>query len=418
MPAIFEAVRRRLFLAALCAAFFCGTAPQERSHGAGTFVITTARGPYITAAAIPLTFSGVAGTPALTLTGPGSIENGVYHVPPLRRRQTALITAATRDAYALRELELVPPPSPHRALIAVATYYGGIALHSTEDFSLIGIVQTPGAAGDVAFDSAGGLYAPITNGTTLTSILRKPWTVKTTEHVAFGNEVVVDPGTGDVFVSNRDIGASKGAVTRISNGAVETMATGITAEGLALDPVTRHLFVGNVNDGSVLEIDLRRFRAVRRIPSVARTFGLALDSTARRLYVVSNQNRQMRRNGGYAAVIDLRPPYGRIAARSGNMPFPVGAAFDGRTHTLFVTDEDSGNVFVLDGTTLRARHDALRACSVPWRPRIDAARRRLYVPCAQANRVAVFDVDRLKAVHGSPFATADYPLGVALWNPE
>lgn len=389
--------------------------PKNESFGAGTFAITTNAGPYIAGSAIAVGISGIYGRPALSVVGPGAIQNGIYQTPELTRPSRATLIAATPFDVALRELQIVPPPAAGQDVIAVATYGSGIALHRRSDFALIGIIATDSPPGDVAISSAGSIYAPLTDATTMLAIARSPWKVSPVAGVPLGNEVVVDNSSGAIFVSNRDIGG-KGGLTRILGSHVQRIDTGITAEGLALDERAHRVYVGNVNDGTVLEVDTRTFLPLRRIKSVQRTFGLALDESGRNLFAVSNQNPQMRRGGGFVARIDLSGMAGRIAARSPNIPFPVGVAYDAKTSRVFATDEDNGTVYVLDAVTLAQRHRPLAACGLPWRPRVDAVARRLYVPCARANKVAVFDLQSLRQIRGSPFATGNYPLGVAIPN--
>lgn len=339
----------------------------------------------------------------------------MYTSPTLARPANATIIAATPFAYALAELHLVPPPGSGEKIIAVASYGSGIALHSEKNFALIGIVASAEPAGDVAVGADGAIYAPLTDTTTVMAVTRAPWSIGQIAGVPVGNEVAVDGRDGAIFVSNRDIGG-KGALTRILHGAVERVVTGVTAEGLALDSAGHHIFVGNVNDESVLEVDTRTMQPVRRLHSVPRTFGIALDEQARNLFVVSNQNERMRHGGGYVARIDLSTARGRIAAHSKNLPFPVGIAYDAKTHRVFTTDEDLGSVSVFNANTLVQAHRALQACNLPWRPHVDERLRRLYVPCAKANAVAVFDLDTLRQLPGSPFPTGTYPLGVATSN--
>lgn len=399
-------------VAGLLLASCLASAPHQRTSGAGTFAIVIEPGPYIGGSAIPIRTAGLSlEEPLFSILGPGEIAGPSYLTPVVRSPARATIIAATSNAVALHELQLVPPPDPRANLIAVATYYGGVVLHSPLDFHIVGIVPIAGAAGDVAIGSNGNLYIPSTDSTSLFVVSRAPWAVSEIGNVPFGNETVFDPTDDTLFVSNRDING-KGALTRVRGGRVDRVVTGVTAEGLLLDAATHTIYVGNINDDSVVEIDSRTLAIRRRLVSVPRTFGIALDARRRRLFVVSNQNVGMA-GGGFVATIDLNAPRGRLVARSARLAFPLGAAFDPRTDTLFVSDEDTAQVYVLDARTLRPRRSPLQACAVPWRPHLDVVRRRLFVPCAHADRVAVFDVDRLHAVRGSPFATGRNPLGVA-----
>ncbi|MBV8246197.1 MAG: hypothetical protein JOZ38_09775 [Candidatus Eremiobacteraeota bacterium] len=121
----------------------------------------------------------------------------------------------------------------------------------------------------------------------------------------------------------------------------------------------------------------------------------------------------MPERGGYVATYRLDAA-GSLLARSPRLSFPVGIALDAPRQRYFVTDEDDGVVYVLDERTLKPRHAPLRACGVPWMPHVDAATQHLLVPCARTNAIAVFDLQTLQQISGSPFPTGRYPLSVAL----
>jgi DNA-binding beta-propeller fold protein YncE len=229
--------------------------------------------------------------------------------------------------------------------------------------------------------------------------------------VPLGNEVAVDARNGDVFVTNRDAGGY-GALTKIArDGTIVRVRTGDTAEGLALDLRHGVAYVGNVNDNSVAEVDMRTMRVLRKYASVPRTFGIALDDKAQRLFVVSNMSPSMPGNGGNVAAIDLRS--GRIVTRTKRLPFPIGVAYDAARKRVFVTDEGSDRIYVFDARTLRSVRAPLETCRTPWRPRIAGGR--LYVPCARGNQVDVFNLRTLHRLAHAPFATGGFPLSVSIW---
>jgi DNA-binding beta-propeller fold protein YncE len=182
---------------------------------------------------------------------------------------------------------------------------------------------------------------------------------------------------------------------------------------LAIDESRGLVYVGNVNDDSVAVVDERSMRVLRKIRSVPRTFGIALDEQAQRLFVVSNTSPSMKERAGYVAAIDLKRPVPRIVTRSARMVFPLGAALDDKLGRLFVTDEVKNAVYVLSAKTLATVHAPLQTCATPWRPRIAAGR--LYVPCADSDKVDVFDARTLRRVAGAPFSSGGFPLSVALW---
>ncbi|HZZ66081.1 MAG TPA: hypothetical protein VFE17_11315 [Candidatus Baltobacteraceae bacterium] len=405
--------RRNLLAAAAAALALLGTVPRAPRTVIGTFALDVPSGPFLPGSRLTLSSSATSGPIAFDLLGPGDIENGAFIAPALASAQQSTIIASTPGAIALSEIRLVPAPAPHRPLLAVASYDSGIALHDPQTFALLGYVAIGGPPGDVAFSSAGDLLAPDTDGDTMIQVTRSPWHLLAHAQVPMGNEVVADPRTGATFVSNRDV-AGKGALTQIAaDGTVTRVITGETAEGLALDSARGAIYVGNVNDNTVAQINVRTMQIVRKIRSVERTFGMALDADRQRLYVVSNTSKTMHSGGGYVAAIDLRKSSAPIVAKSANMPFPLGAALDEQRRRIFVTDEAADEVAVLDATTLRARAAPLRTCRTPWRPRIVA--NRLYVPCARSNTVDVFDLRSLHRVKGAPFITGGFPLSVAVW---
>jgi DNA-binding beta-propeller fold protein YncE len=405
-------MRAKLVLA-LCAAMLLGTAPHRHASASGSFKIDVPSGPFISGSRINIGAAGVDGPVAFSVLGPGRIEAGQYVAPAVSTPETSTLIGSAHGAIAMKSVRIVPAPSADEPLLAVATYHSGIALHDPRTFKLIGYVPIGGAPGDVAFTRNGGIVAPDTDGDALAIVQRAPWSLRIIRNVVLGNEVAADPANADIFVSDRDA-AGFGALSKISpDGSVVRVKTGVTAEGLAIDERRNVVYVGNVNDNSVAVVDARTMRVVRRIASVQRTFGIALDSNGRRLYVVSNTSPSMPYRGGYVAAISLAPRLPRIVERSARMTFPIGIAFDGRANRLFVTDEAADSVYVLNARTLHALRKPLPTCDTPWRPHIAAGR--LYVPCANADEVDVFDLRTLRRVHGAPFRTGGFPLSVALW---
>ena len=404
---------RAKIAAAAAALALLGTAPHHHQRSAGSFTIDVPSGPFISGSRLAISATGVDGRVSFSVLGPGRIEDSSYLAPMVSQQTTATIIGSAHGALALKNVHIAPPPAAQQPLLAVATYRNGIALHDPRTFALIGYMPIGGAPGDVAFDSRGAIVAPDTDGDTLASVVRAPWEMHTTQGVALGNEIAVDASTGDLFVSDRDAGGY-GALTRVTpQGEVSRVRTGDTAEGLAIDAARGIVYVGNVNDNSVAVVDARSMRVLRRIASVPRTFGIALDAKMQRLFVVSNTSPSMHEGAGYAAAIDVGHRNPHVVMRSARMVFPIGAALDNESGRLFVTDEVKNAVYVLSAKTLRAVHAPLATCSTPWRPRI--ARGRLFVPCANADKVDVFDLRSLHRVKGAPFSTGGFPLSVALW---
>lgn len=402
---------RALAVLALIAAM--GTVARSVPLRAGRVALSVPPGPYLAQSRIPVRVEGLYAPFRLFVLGPGSIDGTTFLAPAVQRPTVTQLLAAGPGAVALSPLQIAPAPAPSQALLAVATYDDGIALHDPRTFALVGYASIGGPPADVTFTADGAIAAPDTDGDTLARIARNPWRLLSIPNVPEGNEILADRQTGSLFVSDRDAGGY-GALTRVApDGGITRVRTGMTAEGLALDARRQRVYVGNVNDASVAVVDARTMRVVSRLRSVPRTFGIALDTRADRLFVVSNASRTMGA-GGEVAAIDLRT--GRIATRSVRLDFPLGIAVDSARRRVYVTDEAADVVDVLDAHTLRPAHPPLHTCRTPWRPYADLASQRLFVPCARADRVDVFDLRTLRRLPGAPFATGGFPLAVAAWR--
>lgn len=372
-------------------------------------------GPYFPGSRIQLAVRGGAGPFDFFALGPGSITGSQFIASATPSASATTVIAAAPGALALATFRTVPPPRASQPFIAVASYDEGIALHDMRTFKLIGYAAIGGPPADVAVAPDGDILSADTDGDTGVRITREPWTPRWTPRVATGNEVLFDARTGATFISDRDEGGTgSGALTRIdSKGDVRTVATGATAEGLALDGRRGFVYVGNVNDGTVAQVDARTMRVVKKIRALPRTFGIALDARRERLYAVSNLESEMREGPGGVAILDLARRGDPVVARSAAMAFPLGIVRDPVRKRVFVTDESANVVYALNETTLAALRAPLQTCRTPWRPSI--VDDRLYVPCARANRVDVFDLRTLHRVRGAPFKTGGFPVAVAAW---
>lgn len=402
--------RLPFLLAALLAIAATAREPHARL---GTFGIQNGDLPLVAGSRVVLRRSGAPSRTSFELIGGGSLNGNVFTAPAVREPATSDVIASAQGAIASSTFTTVPPPDPRRALIAVAAYNDGIVLHDARTFARLGTFAIGGPPGDVAFTRDGTLLAPDTDGTTLARVTRDPWTPHWIDGVLLGNEVAADPSGGDAFITNRDVGGF-GALTRVNAaGEKERVVTGVTAEGLVVDPRRNLVYAGNVNDASIAQVDARTMRVIRKIASVPRSFGIDLDRSGKRLFVVANISPDMRVGSGYVAAIDVQDGHSRIAARSEGMMFPIGVAADRQNRRLFVTDESANAVYVLSASTLRTVHPPLQTCRTPWRPRIFHGL--LYVPCTASNAIDVFNTRTLRRVHGAPFATGGYPLSVAVW---
>lgn len=417
--------RRALAFVALAAAIpaLCASAALQAPAYRAIGTIAAAAWPYLPGSVIPLRVDGFSAPYQVALAGPGSLRgDGSYAIPAEAAPGGATLIAGNAAGIAERRIRIGSPPDIAGGVLAVASYDQGLVFHDPRSFAPIGILATGGAPSDAAISRDGRLAATDTQGSALALVTLRPWNVRRVGDVPLGDEVVIDDTSGAIFVTNREAGGGaaegSGALTRVAlDGGVTHVVTGQTAEGLAIDERRGIVYVANVNDGTVAAIDARTMRIERRFKAIARVFSLVLSPDGSRLYAISNQSAGSPFAAPGAAVAIALRPTPQIVARSGDLTFPLGAALDPVTGTLFVTDESLDVVDVLDARTLRAKRAPLRTCRTPWKPEIDLASSRLYVPCARAGAVDVFDTRWLRRVAGAPFATGSYPLAVTVWHP-
>lgn len=407
----------RRLLAGLVLLATLGSAGRERMPALASARFTLSALPLLPGSVVPVDVDGLTPPYGLDLLGPGRIVAGLYQAPRTRPKgNSAMLVAANASGFAARRIEFTAPPDTSQSFIAVASYDDGIVLHDAKPpFRIRGVFGIGGAAADVALDPAGQLAGATTDGNVAAIASLAPWRVRVYRQVPLADELAFDPSTHALFITNRDVDGL-GAITKISaGGAMLHRPLGLTAEGLAIDPARHRVYVANVNDGTISVVDSRTLVERFRFHAVARVFSLALSPDGRRLYAVSNQSS----TSPYAApgrvvAIDLSRTTARVVASSSALTFPVGVALGERGKRVFVTDEHDDAVDVLSAATLHPVRAPLKTCRTPWKPLVD--RGRLYVPCARANAIDVFDLATLRRVPGAPFATGGYPLAVAVWH--
>jgi len=393
------------------------TAPRATPVYRATGSIEGAALAYLPGSEIPIHVDGFNMPYGLFSGGGGSITGGRLRVAGTSSQSTVI--AAGTYGLAVHTFEVAPTPDPHRAFIAVASYDDGIILHeASPPFRALSALGIGGAPGDVAIGTDGTLAAIATDGDSATVATLDPWGVRRYSGVPLGDELAFDTGTGALFVTDRDV-AGAGALTRIAaDGRIAQRVLGLTAEGLAVDPGRERVYVANVNDGTVSIVDAVSMVELRRFHAVDRVFSLALSRDGSRLYAVSNESLSspFAAAGSVVAFDVAGSGSPRLVARSGRLQFPIGIALDEAHDRLYVTDEDTDSVDVLDARTLRDAHAPLRTCTTPWQPTLE--RGLLYVPCARSDEIDVFRTTTLERVAGAPFATGGYPLAVAVWHPR
>ena len=380
--------------------------------------IAVASWPYLPGSSVALRVDGFAPPFTAAVLGAGHIAGDRYEIPSGTEKGKATLVLGNGAGLASSTIQIADPPPTNRPLLVVASYDDGLVVHDGSRFAVLGLLATGGTPTDVAVDAGGRIAAADTQGTALTLATLAPWSVKKIDGVALGDEIAIDTTTQAIFVTDRDVNGS-GALTRVAaDGSVTRVATGATAEGLAIDERRQIVYVANANDGTICAVDAGSMRVLRRIRAVNRVFSLALSPDGDRLYAVSNQSANSPFGAaGSVVALALQGSAWRIVARSAALAFPLGVALDSQTATLFVTDEELAQIDVLDARTLRAKRPPLRTCATPWKPQVDAADRRLYVPCASADSVDAFDTRSFRRAAHAPFRTGSYPLAIATWRP-
>jgi len=400
---------RALTLACAAAAGLLGAISLPRI---GTFVpakISFAPFPYFVGSRIALRAVGVSADARWSVLGPAHIGGSAgSRYLSLQRPGSAQVIVSDGRAIAAREVEILPAPPARTTLIAVACYDDGVALFDARTLKELGVLATGGSPSDLA---ASGDRLAITDndGAAFTVLDRAPWRI-VRRPISASDEVAAATG-GFFFTTLRDW-RGLGAVASVS-AHPRIVKTGMTAEGIAVDPLRGLLYVANVNDGSVLELNAQTLEPIARIWVGSRVFSLALDADGSHLYAVRNGG--MQNDDGDVVEIATKPRL-HIVARSGLLDLPLGLALDQSAHRLFVTDEAADRIYILDPTTLRAIHAPLKTCHTPWGPAFDAPSDRLYVPCARDDRLDIFNASTLARVPGAPIHTAGYPLAVAVWR--
>ncbi len=361
------------------------------------------------ASRLALGLTGVKSPATFAVVGAGRIEGGYYVVPANANPGLSTLVAAAAGALAVRTVRIVAPP--RGPVIAVAAYDDGLVFHDPRTFAQRGTLATGGPPSDVA-PMSDGFVTTDTDGDALTRVSLAPWGASRIEGVPLGDELVADPELHAIFVTERGVGA-EGGLARVGARGTKYVVTGV-AEGIALDARRQRVYVADTDRGDVAVVDARTMRVITRIDGIPRAFSLALSPNGERLFAVSNQGRRSFFNApGSVSEIALYPRP-RILKRSAALDLPVGIALDSGAERLFVTDEQSNVVDVLDARTLRKRRAPLRTCSIPWQPLVEKRAHRLFVPCAGSNEVDVFDTRTLSRVRGAPFHTGGYPLALAI----
>jgi DNA-binding beta-propeller fold protein YncE len=227
--------------------------------------------------------------------------------------------------------------------------------------------------------------------------------------------VAVDPTTNTVYAVNGSgtvaVVDGRRCMARNTLGchvAPATVDVGVGSQFLAVDPATHTVYVANAYADRVLLIDGRTCNAssragCKRIRASVRVgpgpFAIALNRVTRSIYVTNVRARTVSViDGRRCNAVEVRG----CARRPANVNVgqtPGGIAVNSRTNTIYVTGESSNDVSVIDGTACNAR--VKRGCSRPPARvvagagargiAVDEATNTVYVANTVENTVSVID---------------------------
>lgn len=206
--------------------------------------------------------------------------------------------------------------------------------------------------------------------------------------------------------------------------------------GIALNPATDTIYVGNGNTGTLSLIDGQRCNAstargcrsrVTAVTAGVDPVGIAVDSGTGTLYVANAS--------GTVAVVDGRRCNAGDTSRCGARPATVRVglnpqflAVDEKTHTVYVANSGADTVSVIDARACNARRTAgckvvatVKAGALPFTLAVNDVTGTLYVADLGTGTVSVLDASRCNAINvsgcGRRPATVQvgaFPGGIAL----
>jgi YVTN family beta-propeller protein len=182
----------------------------------------------------------------------------------------------------------------------------------------------------------------------------------------FGGAIAVDPSTHAVYVVSQDVDPDTSALSVVDGAAVQFISTqalpGLAPTSIAIDPQTHTLYVPRQSDGTLLVIDGATTSLQATLPlgqhpqggtldttpqtldSTAHNIypqGVALDTTTHTIYVVDQKSDVL-------SLID--EPTNRLIAAVGLAAASVGVAVDPTTDRVYVTQSQfKGTVSVFSG---------------------------------------------------------------------
>jgi YVTN family beta-propeller protein len=249
----------------------------------------------------------------------------------------------------------------------------------------------------------------VTNGADDTVSVIDTATHRVTDTIAVGHEpddITIDPTTGLVYVSNgggaedADEDQWTGSVSVIdaeTRQAEDTIVIGNRRwpSGLAVDPSTHSLFVACNADDTVAVIDTRTNEVVDTVQLGGSPLSVAVNPSASEAYVIAGKG---------ISVIDTRTrEVTHTVQASGG-----GFAVDPATGLIFVANEGDGTVTVLDAS----KREPVKVITVggfgPFYVTLDPEATRAYITGAQDRTMVVLDTNSLEVVERIAFPGPDF----------
>jgi YVTN family beta-propeller protein len=225
--------------------------------------------------------------------------------------------------------------------VYVTNSYGNISLvHGT---STVGSIPDPGTPDGATFDPVNGyLYvADYESGQSGNVTLIAGTTVVTTIPVGAGaSAATFDSSDGCVYVTDFGDGTGDGSVTVINGtSVVATIPVGIGPSGAAFNPARGTVYVTNYDSDNVSVI--AGTQVVATVPVGVGPSGLAFDPINGYIYVANSavSANNLTVINGTSVITSIPVNYA-----------PDAAAFDSDNGFVYITDLDSGNVTVVNGT--------------------------------------------------------------------
>jgi YVTN family beta-propeller protein len=185
-----------------------------------------------------------------------------------------------------------------------------------------------------------------------------------------GGGVAVDSATGNVFFTNSRA-ASVSVVSGSTDRVIATVPSGIYPFGVAADPSTRLVYVGN--------------RESHNLTVIEDTFGdTPVDVPT------STPTNTPAPGPASTPTSTPRPTATPTAVSGASVLYPNGLAVNPSTHLVYVTSRDNDRLFVMDGANLKVV-DNVGVGRLPFGVAVNAATNRVYVANWGTEDVMVLD---------------------------